>query len=162
MSRRRGRELATALSRHGAHRSLADAAALWRAADGDVATGISDAAGALAVGVSQTSRNDCGGTKFCVRAVRAENCGQRYRGAGPELVAGGAERSGTGESGNIGAICDAVCAVWIPARGAASGVRARGSGVGGDGAATQSRATGGSRGARELYDARSRGSRENE
>ena len=85
--------------------------------------GVSEPAGALAARDSPTSRNDLPGAEFCVRAVRAKNRGQGFGGAGLEFVARGDEWRGTGARGNYGQICEAICAVWIPARVADARVR---------------------------------------
>ena len=61
-----GGQLAAAVSRHGIDWGVADVAAAWRAAGGDVATGVSDAAGALAAGGFETQRDDRSGAEFCV------------------------------------------------------------------------------------------------
>src|SRR5262249_5451986 len=101
-------QLATALSRHGIDWRVVDAAAAWRAAGGDVAAGVFDAAGALAASDEQAQGNDYGGAEFCLRALRAQGVRQSDGRLGFELHARGDERRGAGEPGDAGAICGAL------------------------------------------------------
>src|SRR6266478_3226057 len=124
---------------------MADAAALRCAAGGNVAAGVSYAARAVALGVSQTSRNDYGGAEFCVLTVRAEDCRRGHRGAGPKFVPRGAKWRLTRQPRNLGALRGTFLAIRVSARSAASGLRLGGSRAGGDRSAAQPRPAGGPR-----------------
>ena len=71
--RRRGRELAAAVSRHGPDRRVAHAAVFRPAGGGAFAAGVSYAAGAMAARVSPLPRDRGRGAEFCLRAGRREN-----------------------------------------------------------------------------------------
>src|SRR5208282_6537633 len=93
-------ELASALPRYGTDWRVVRALVHGNSAGGDVAGGVPEPAGALAVGDSSPSRDDQPGAEFRIRAVRSQDSGRGSEGSGPEFVAGGAERSGAGPRGS--------------------------------------------------------------
>src|ERR1700728_4978432 len=64
---------------------------------------------------SRPPRHDQPGAELRVRALRAKDRGQGYRGTRPKLVAGCVQRSRAGERRHDGAICGAISEIWIPA-----------------------------------------------
>ena len=124
-ARRRRRELAAALSRHGIDRRLARCSVFRHSHHDYVAALLPGTSGALAVGTARPSRNDLAGAQLRLRSVRQEDHRRRDPRPRPERVATGAQRLRAGQRGDDRTLQPPVRALRVPAGGHVSDVRAR-------------------------------------
>ncbi len=121
----RGRELAAALPRHGAHRLLAHLPPPRPAAHPPLPDRLPRPARALALGDPPASRDALRRAQLRLRALRAESGRRGARGPRPLLLARGPERRGAGEHGHPRPLRSPLRAPRLPARGDDARLRAR-------------------------------------